>query len=404
MAGSVSGTVCRIVGHPRRRTRGGGLKRGILQGIGLLRWLALAMLGVTILVTRHTLARPGLAFALAGAALVVTAVVTGRYRVDPVALLRPPAVVVEVAVGAGISLADGWAYKPGHAFSSAQSLGGAWPLAGVLTAGVAWGPVGGGLAGLVIGGARAGANFANGVPLAHVGASQIISMVTTTALYVMAGAVVGRVAVVLEHSERTISAARARDEIARTLHDGVLQTLAIVERSTADPALARLAREQEHSLREFLFGVPDGPARGSAAAPAHGPASAGAVAFRRAAGRFEAAFGGRATVVVASDVPPLEPDLVAALSGAVGEALTNAGKHGGARHVTVFMEPHADHGVFCSIKDDGSGFDRRETPEGFGITNSIRARITEVGGTVEVDSVPDGGTEVRIWVGGRGHA
>jgi signal transduction histidine kinase len=67
------------------------------------------------------------------------------------------------------------------------------------------------------------------------------------------------------------------------------------------------------------------------------------------------------------------------------------------------MEPDSDNGVFCSVKDDGPGFDRQGTPEGFGITKSIRARITEVGGTVEVDSAPGRGTEVRIWVNRASH-
>jgi hypothetical protein len=372
------------------------MKRGILQGIGLLRWLALTMLVATILVTRHSLSRPWLAFGLASAALVITALATWTYREHPLLLLTTPTLVVELIVGAGISLADGWSYKPGHAFSSAQSLGGAWPLAGVLSAGVAWGPLGGGAAGLLIGGARAGANFANGIPVSHVGASQIISMLTTTALYVIAGAVVGHVAILLDRSERTISAARARDEIARTLHDGVLQTLAIVERGTDDPALARLAREQERSLREFLFGVPDVFANDARADAIGGQASSCARSLRRAAGRFEMAFGGKATVIVARDVPALKPDVTAAITGAVGEALTNAGKHGEARHVTVYLEPLSDRGVFCSVKDDGAGFDLHQVPEGFGITKSIRARITEVGGTVDVDSEPGGGTEVRI--------
>jgi signal transduction histidine kinase len=380
------------------------MKRGILQGIGLLRWLALVMLGVTILVTRHTLSRSWLAYGLAGAALLVTLTATSRMRSSPLRLLASPNVALELFVGAGISLADGWSYKPGHAFSSAQSLGGAWPLAGVLTAGVAWGPLGGGIAGVVIGGARAASDFANGVPISGVGGSQVISMVTTTALYVIAGAVVGRVAVLLDRSERTISAARARDEVARTLHDGVLQTLAIVERSTADPALARLAREQERSLRDFLWAMPDGADREAPPSSAGGPAGGCAVALRRAAGRFETTFGGRVSVIVADDVPALKPDIVAALAGAVGEALTNAGKHGEAQHVTVYMEPETDKRVFCSIKDDGSGFDVQGTPEGFGISNSIRARITEVGGKVEIDSNPGQGTEIRLWVGrgGRG--
>jgi signal transduction histidine kinase len=379
------------------------MRRGILQGIGLLRWFAWVMLAATLLVTRHSLSRPWLAFGLALAALVVTLVATWELRSDPLSLLDPVRVIIELVVGVSLSLADGWAYRPGHAFSSAQSLGGAWPLAGVLTAGVAWGPVGGGVAGLVIGGARAAANFANGVSPSHVSGSQVISMVTTTALYVIAGGVVGHVAILLDRAEKTISAARARDEVARALHDGVMQTLAIVERSTDDPALAGLARDQERSLREFLFGSPDALADGMTGDTAGGRASTSAAALRRAAGTFETAFNGRAKVIVADDVPALKPDVVAALSGAVGEALTNAGKHGEARRVTVYMEPDGDKRVFCSVKDDGSGFDQRCTPEGFGLTNSIRARITEVGGRVEVQSAPGDGTEVRIWVGRGAH-
>ena len=42
---------------------------------------------------------------------------------------------------------------------------------------------------------------------------------------------------------------------------------------------------------------------------------------------------------MAEDIPPVEPAVVDALAGAVGEALTNAGKHGGGGRVTVFAEP-----------------------------------------------------------------
>jgi signal transduction histidine kinase len=85
-----------------------------------------------------------------------------------------------------------------------------------------------------------------------------------------------------------------------------------------------------------------------------------------------------------------------ALYGAVGEALVNAGKHGHAHRATIYVEPTSTMGIFCSIKDDGDGFDLGATTEGFGITSSIRARIEAVGGTVEIWSSPSLGAEVKI--------
>ena len=95
----------------------------------------------------------------------------------------------------------------------------------------------------------------------------------------------------------------------------------------------------------------------------------------------------------------LDPACVEALTGAVGEALTNAGKHGRASRVTVFTEPDdAGAGVVCSVHDDGRGFDVAQAREGVGLSRSIRGRMEEVGGRVEIDSRPGSGTEVRLWL------
>ena len=80
--------------------------------------------------------------------------------------------------------------------------------------------------------------------------------------------------------------------------------------------------------------------------------------------------------------------------GAVGEALTNAHKHGGATRATVFVD--IDEELFCSVKDDGAGFDPAAVAPGSGISQSIQARIAEVGGTAEVDARPGSGVEVRL--------
>jgi signal transduction histidine kinase len=54
--------------------------------------------------------------------------------------------------------------------------------------------------------------------------------------------------------------------------------------------------------------------------------------------------------------------------------------------------------VFCSIKDDGTGFDPARTEEGVGLSRSIRGRISEAGGRVDVLSRPGDGAEVCLWL------
>lgn len=367
------------------------METGLLRGLVAFRWAAWLWIATVTFLNRDQLRRPFLAWVLIGAAFVVTVWLTGLLRRDPAAMLRPTPVVTELACGVALVLCDGWAYGGGHAFATSQSLGVGWPVAGVLTAGIAWGPAAGGLAGVAMGAARFGSTLANGVALSSLTGARVTSLISTAVLYASAGAVAGYVATLLRRAEREISAARAREDMARTLHDGVLQTLAVVERRADDPALARLAREQERELREYLFGASAGP---DGAVGAGGDLGS---ALRATAGRFEDNFGGRVQVLVADDVPKLRRGEVDALAGAVGEALTNAGKHGAADRVTVYVEPQ-DHGVFCSVKDNGSGFDVDATVEGIGLTQSIRGRLSEAGGRVEVRSRPGDGAEVCLWI------
>ena len=362
------------------------MERSALQGLAAFRWGAWLWMATVLLVSRDQLERPWLALGLVGMALVVTAADTFLLRTNPAALCRPGPVAAELAVGAMLVLCDGVAYGSGHAFSTSQSLGSVWPLTGILGVGVAFGPMAAAGSGVLIGLARIGAVLTNGASIDTGG--RALSVTNTMVFYALGGAAAGYLARLLRRAEAEISAARAREEVARTLHDGVLQTLAVVERRATDPALARLAREQERELRDWLFG---------SAAPAGVVADVG-TALRAAAARFEDSFGGRAQVLVADDLPQLDPAAVAALTGAAGEAMVNAGKHGRASKVQVYVEPDETGGVFCSVKDDGGGFDPVSTVEGIGLSRSIRGRVSEVGGRVEVVSAPGDGTEVLLWL------
>jgi len=367
------------------------MERSVLQGLAAFRWGAWLWMAAVLVVSRRDLHRPAVALALVALALGVTVYDTKLLRSDVGALCRPGPVAAELAVGSALVLCDGWAYGPHHAFSTSQSLGSVWPLAGVLGTGVAFGPLPAAGAGVVVGLARVGATVANGASIDTGG--RVLSLVNTVVFYALGGAAAGYVARLLRRAETQISAARAREEVARTLHDGVLQTLAVVERRATDPVLARMAREQERELREYLFGV----ARAVGEGAVTGGGDLGA-ALRAAAARYEDAFEGRADVLVAEDLQPMTADRVAALAGAAGEALMNAGKHGRAGRVTVFVEPVDGGGVFCSVKDDGVGFDPATTAPGQGLTRSIRGRMEEIGGTVDLTSRPGSGTEVCLWL------
>jgi signal transduction histidine kinase len=347
----------------------GELDRGLVNGVAVFRWAAWAWMAVVLAVSHADVGRPLLAIALLALALVVTSAATLAGRGGPGPLLRWPAVAGELAAGGLVLACDDAVYDGAHS----QALGSAWPLAGVLAAGIALGPAAGAGAGAALGLARA---------LGHLDDS-VLSLVSTGFLYALAGGALGLAAERLRRAE-------AREELARTLHDGVLQTLAIIQRR-GDPDLARLAHEQERELREYLYGT-------GRVAGAGGDLG---TALRAAGARFEDRFGATARIVLADDLPRLADAVVDALAGAVAEAMTNAAKHGDARVVTVYAEPADDGGVVCTVKDDGHGFDPATTTEGSGLTSSIRGRMAEVGGTVEVSSRPGRGTEVLLATRGR---
>ena len=360
------------------------MERGVLQGLAALRWVAWGWMAAVLVVSRDRLERPVLGGVLVALAFAFTGGATVVWRARPRALMSAAAVGAELAVGLDLVLCDGLVRERGSAFGTGQSLGSVWPLVGVLSAGVVFGPRLGAASGAAMGLARVGSTMLNDAgPFDQV---EVVSLLNSVVLYAMGGAVAGYVWRRLVRAEREVAAARAREEVSRTLHDGVLQTLALVERRASDPALARLARDQERDLRHYL----------SDAGRQEGGDLTGAL--RLCAVRFERSFGAEVDVVIPDDLPAVRPEQAAALSGAVGEALTNAGKHGGAGRVVVYVEDDEDGGLFCSVKDDGSGFDPETVTERMGLAGSVRGRMEEAGGRAQVVSRPGEGTEVRLWL------
>ena len=80
------------------------------------------------------------------------------------------------------------------------------------------------------------------------------------------------------------------------------------------------------------------------------------------------------------------------------EALANVRKHADARQVRVRL-CYAGTTVRLTVTDDGKGFDPGGATGGYGL-KGMRDRVSQVGGTVEVASVPGRGTEVSAEVPG----
>ncbi len=184
-----------------------------------------------------------------------------------------------------------------------------------------------------------------------------------------------------ERSSRVRSEARA--EMAAHLHDSVLQTLALIQRSKAPREMASLARTQERELRAWLYG--------------RAPDVAG-VRLRDAidsmAGRLERQHQVSVEAVVVGDAELDER--LRALVGAVAEAVANAATHSRTTEISVYVEVEPDK-VTAFVRDQGAGFDPAVVPtDRRGIADSIIGRIERHGGTAQVHSRPGAGTEVVL--------
>jgi DNA-binding NarL/FixJ family response regulator/two-component sensor histidine kinase len=82
----------------------------------------------------------------------------------------------------------------------------------------------------------------------------------------------------------------------------------------------------------------------------------------------------------------------------IGEALTNARRHSGARNVRVAVGA-SEEKLWAEVSDDGRGFDPVEEPStltaGMG-TRDLRERAYALGGTLKIESQTGKGTKVRI--------
>ena len=192
----------------------------------------------------------------------------------------------------------------------------------------------------------------------------------------------------LSRERRVRVRAEERAALVTHVHDSVLQTLTLIERSANDPAtVRRLARAQERELRTWLFapeliGVtaqPDGTFAGQLRAIQHD---------------VEEDYGVRVDLVVVGDAPLDER--IGGLVAAAREAAVNAAKWSGVETFSVYGEVEPDT-VSIYVRDTGVGFDPDAVADDRqGLSHSIRARIEQLGGSSTVRTAPGEGTDVAL--------
>lgn len=190
----------------------------------------------------------------------------------------------------------------------------------------------------------------------------------------------------------------------RTMHDTVLQTLeAMALRPVTPPAdltgamaqlteLRGIARAQALQLRREL----------TANTPAQNGMGLGlgiGIGEDLASVAAEMAREGLRARLVFTDVDDslLSEARRRAVRDAVREAMRNTMKHAGTDEVVLRVEQR-DGGIAVIARDHGTGFSDADRPAGFGISNSIMARLADVGGSSRVESEPGRGTRVTLWV------
>jgi signal transduction histidine kinase len=199
---------------------------------------------------------------------------------------------------------------------------------------------------------------------------------------------------------RETGALAERARVARDVHDTVAQgfasvllQLAAVEaelgsgQDAARRHLAAARRTAQANLEEARSLI-------DALTPPDLRAASLPEALHRLAARTRAEFGLAVRVDVTGAARALPASQEVVLFRAAQEALTNAGRHAGARTAALRLA-YRDDGVDLLVHDDGRGLADDGPVAGFGLTG-MRARITEAGGVLTVDSAPGCGVTLRV--------
>jgi len=200
--------------------------------------------------------------------------------------------------------------------------------------------------------------------------------------------------------QNLMTAERERARWARELHDSVLQGLGS-RRVSLSSALKsgdreRLASSVEEALGEMARDIDELRALISELRPATLDQLGLVAALEDLAERVRHGAEIELATELEVDAERLDPELETAIYRLVQEALNNVAKHAEAGRVHLQISS-GESSLAVLVSDDGKGFDPADETSGFGLAG-MRERAELVGGELQVESMPDGGTRVMASV------
>lgn len=194
-----------------------------------------------------------------------------------------------------------------------------------------------------------------------------------------------------------------RERISREIHDTLAQgfTSVVTLTRAADAALARgdvaTARERLSLVeRTAVDNLAEARLIVAELTPGHLQSRTLVEAMQRLGDAVSSETGMRAEVTVDGEPAPLGGVAEVVLLRTAQEALSNVRRHASAGHVAVSLAYEPER-VVLTVCDDGRGFDTGADRRGFGL-DGVRARAAQVGGEVDLTSVPGSGTTLRLEV------
>lgn len=197
----------------------------------------------------------------------------------------------------------------------------------------------------------------------------------------------------VEEARREQAIARERQRILADMHDGLGASLVGLLRhvQSADADRASIERRVQEALQEMRIAI-------DALQPWEGDLAAvlGSLRYRLDGMIRLSGVSFAWDVEELPDLGALKPADVFALQRTLLEAITNALKHSGARHLRVTARGR-DADVEIRIEDDGCGFNPSQFSAGLGLAN-MRARAQRIGARLTIQSQPGMGTNVRLLI------